>query len=322
MLFKQATPVPNMVNVWDITLRIEGKDKPVRSDVILLIDTSGSMKTGTPKTRMQAAKDAANAFVDALLPSDNIRIGVVSFAEMASIKQQLTNNATTLETVINNLSATGGTFTQAGVKQAAAMLNTSADHKFIVLLSDGEPTYSYRMSNPDSYLIPYGNDKETSSNAPESAYLYGTNDKIGTGSNMRWQYGSEPGHWEGWTWVPGYDKYYNHGNSAIAQAGFAGAAGLNIFTVGLQTNSTGSAVLNNMKQGMGTFTEVTNVDQLTPVFETIAGQIGAAVKDAKITDPMGVGFQVLLVRFLIFLRLKEHHPMIRMKRESHGILVH
>ncbi|MDI9518793.1 MAG: hypothetical protein QM266_05635 [Bacillota bacterium] len=43
MLFKQAEQVPGTVNLWKVTLRIEGKDKPKKSDIILVIDTSGSM---------------------------------------------------------------------------------------------------------------------------------------------------------------------------------------------------------------------------------------------------------------------------------------
>ena len=51
-------------------------------------------------------------------------------------------------------------------------------------------------------------------------------------------------------------------------------------------------ILQNMIQRDGTFTEVTDPSQLTAVFEAIAGQIAAAVKNAEVTDPMGVGFEV------------------------------
>jgi len=204
MLFKEAEPVAGMVNTWDITLRIEGKDKPVTSDIILVIDTSGSMSG----TRLAAAKSAANSFIDTLLPSDTTsdttRIGIVNFDYYAHDPHALSNNVTTLKSAINGLNANGGTFTQAGVKQAEAMLaNSNADHKHIVLLSDGEPTYSYKLSNPDNYLIPYnGVHYETGTHAPSSAYLYGDNNRVGNGNNLRQYYGRD--------WVSvGWGGYYS-----------------------------------------------------------------------------------------------------------------
>lgn len=298
MLFKVATPVEGMVNTWDITLRIEGKDKPVTSDIILVIDTSGSMSG----TRLAAAKSAANRFIDKLLPSTTTRIGIVNFDFYAHDTHALSNNASDLKTAINGLNANGGTFTQAGVKQAEAMLASAdppADNKHIVLLSDGVPTYSYGLTNPSNYLSSQyidgrasgssgshwvnGYRSATTAEAPANAY---TTSRVGAGNYMFHRYDDQPGTSD--------DKYYNHGNSAIAQAGFAWAKGINVYTVGLQTDQTGSSVLENMIRGTGTFTEVTDVDQLTPVFEAIAGQIGAAVKDAIVTDPMGGGFEVPL----------------------------
>ena len=284
MLFKEAKPVEGKVNTWEVKLRIEGKNKPTTSDIVLVIDTSGSMNDNG---RMQAAKNAANGFIDALLPSEYTRIGIVSFESSVSVKSNLTNNPFELKNTVDNLSANGGTFTQAGVKQAEALLaNSDADNKHIVLLSDGVPTYSYQLNNPDNYLIPYGENYQTSTLAPSSSYSYPT--RVGQGNSMYWKYGT------GGSWWNSYDKYYNHGNSAIAEAGFAGASGYNVFTVGLQTDSTGSSVLQAMAQGQGSFTEVQNVSDLTTVFAQIAGQIGAAVKDAVISDPMGLGFEIPL----------------------------
>ncbi|HHW94305.1 MAG TPA: Cna B-type domain-containing protein, partial [Clostridiaceae bacterium] len=286
MLFKQATPVDGMVNVWDITLRIEGKDKPVTSDIILVMDTSGSMSG----TRITKAKQAANKFIDTLLPSDVTRIGIVNFDFYAHDVQALTNNVTLLKAGISGLQANGGTFTQAGVKQAEAMLaNSTADCKHIVLLSDGEPTYSYALNNPDNFLIPIpgSNDKQTGTHAPKTAY---TTTRVGSGNSLRTKYDSEPGHWEGWTWVPGYDKYYNHGNSAIAEAGFAKNSGYRVWTIALEVNATGQGILQQMASPNSYYTA--SAADLEQVFATIAGEIGAAVKEATITDPMGTGFQI------------------------------
>ncbi len=69
-------------------------------------------------------------------------------------------------------SAGGGTFTQAGIRQARILLespNSTADHKNIVFLSDGEPTYKHAIDkinsnrNPDYFvqLVVYGTQETT-----------------------------------------------------------------------------------------------------------------------------------------------------------------
>lgn len=291
-LSKVATPVPGMVNTWDITLRIEGKDKPTTSDIVLVIDTSGSMNE---YRRMAAARTAANKFVDELLPSDNTRIGVVSFANVASTRRALTNNATNLHAAINALSATGGTHTQAGVAQAQALLdNSDADNKHIVLLSDGEPTYSFGMHNPNGYLssqrIEYaspgdswwqsthnvsGNRQATISAIPESQF---TGNTVGESTAMFHRYSTASG-----------GLYYNHGNSAIAQANFA-KANSRVWTIALSVSTAGQGVLNQMASPGSYFTA--EPADLEAIFQNIAGQIGRAVKDATVSDAMGGGFHI------------------------------
>lgn len=281
MLFKEAKPVAGKVNTWEVKLRIEGKNKPTTSDIVLVIDTSGSMKDNN---RMEAAKAAANQFIDSLLPSDNTRIGIVAFASEVSVESNLTNDSITLKDAVNGLYANGGTFTQAGVKQAEAMLSSSdAVNKHIVLLSDGVPTYSYQLNNPDNYLIPYGDNYQTSTEAPSSSYL---SDRVGTGNSMHWKYG------QGGPWWNRYKKYYNHGNSAIAEAGFAKTAGDRVWTIALEVDSTGQSVLSSMASPGSYYTA--DPASLSTIFTEISGQIGPAVKGAAVNDPMGMGFEIPL----------------------------
>ncbi len=294
MLFKQAVPVEGMVNVWDITLRIEGRDKPVTSDIILVIDTSGSMNDNG---RMQAAKDAANLFIDTLLPAGNTttRIGIVNFDYYAYNAHALSMDATSLKNAVNGLSAGGGTFTQEAVKQAEEMLaGSNANYKHIVLLSDGMPTYSYEInynyrmntSNLERFYVnQWSQAWQTRSDTPEGEF--GTL-RFGTGNSIRSRY-DDP-------WGTTNDKYYNHGNSAIAQAGFAKARDNRVWTIALDLdpnnpdNQIGIEVLQAMASP-DSFYE-SDPSSLSAVFANIAGLIGAAVQDAVISDPMGVGFQV------------------------------
>ncbi|MDI9540330.1 MAG: Cna B-type domain-containing protein, partial [Bacillota bacterium] len=273
-----------MVNVWDITLRIEGKDTLLTSDIVLVIDTSGSMSGN----KMTSAINAAKSFVDTLLPSETTRIGIVPFASEVGNVTQLTNQVGTLIDAIEALAAVGGTFTQAGVKQAEEMLAASAaDMKHIVLLSDGRPTYSYDLNNRDDYLIPYGErNREIGTGAPSTAY---TSTQVGDGGNLREYYGRD---WVSTGFLQGYwsNKYYNHGNSAIAEAGFAKTSGYRVWTIALDVDTTGRGILQQMASDDSYFTATAS--DLNTVFGTIAGEIGAAVKEAKVTDPMGAGFQV------------------------------
>ena len=87
-----------MVNTWDITVRIEAWDEPVTSDIILVMDRSGSMDG----SRMTNAKIAAEAFVDTLLDGTHpgVRIGIASFASTASADRPLTDNVTCPPTLV------------------------------------------------------------------------------------------------------------------------------------------------------------------------------------------------------------------------------
>lgn len=146
---KKAQKVSGTTNQWDITLELNGKNKQERTDVVFVIDTSRSMEMGTG--RMQAAKDAANTAIGILIPTSgagNIKAAVVSFASTAVTVQELTNNKVLLKEKVDNLIADGGTFTQGGIHVASDILDAStAKNKFIVLLSDGLPTFAYKVNS-------------------------------------------------------------------------------------------------------------------------------------------------------------------------------
>lgn len=151
-LDKDAAAVAGKENLWEITLGIQGKNFETTSDVVLVIDNSNSMYENN---RMVQTKAAANAFVDALLTQDSAtRIAVVVFND--KVKQTVFydySNKEALKAYINAVSmneADGGTFTQLGIKTARDLLKSSAStglNKNIVLLSDGVPTWSYRVNS-------------------------------------------------------------------------------------------------------------------------------------------------------------------------------
>ena len=279
MLFKTATPVPGMVNTWDVTLRVEGKDSRKTSDIVLVIDTSGSMRDNN---RMSEAREAANNFVDTLLANgggSNTHIAVVSYDTDVETNQGLTNDAAALKRAINGLYADGGTFTQAGIHRARQLLATStADIKNIVLLSDGEPTYSYGIYDPDSYLTAVGAHYETSTSVPEGQFNHSV--RVGSGGALTQQYG----------WYNGRGAYYNNGNSAIAESGFAKDGGSTMWTIALEAGSRGTGILQDIATPDHSYTA--SPSDLNHIYQDIAGRINAAVKDATASDPMGTGFSI------------------------------
>lgn len=285
-LNKTATPVPGMVNTWNIELEITARNTEETSDIVLVIDTSGSMRDNG---RMDAAKVAARNFVNTLLADGNTttRIALVPYASSVGDIVDFTSNRQTLLNAINGLSANGGTFTQDGLHQADVYLDGSnADHKNIVLLSDGVPTYSYELNEPRLYSLNNweGRRYETIADIPSGAFNYGA--AAGNGTSLRTQFDRE------WVWSPlGYNYYdYNHGNSAIAEAGFAKTKGRTVYTVALEAGQQGETILNQTASPGKSF-KATPSD-LNAIFQTIAGDISSAARNATVTDPMGTGFVV------------------------------
>lgn len=279
VLSKTAAPVFGMVNTWDVTVRVEGKDTTKTSDIVLVIDRSGSMGDNN---RMVRAKEAAEKFVSTLLPADNTHIAIVSFASDVTINQRLTSNVSSLNNAIDGLQAKGGTFTQAGIKQAEAILaNSNADVKNIVILSDGEPTYSYDITNAESHLALTENGYyETSTNIPQSAFNYRSH--AGDGTNM-FTFG---GRYNGRYW------YYNHGNSTIAESTIAKNAGYTMWTVAVNAGDTGKSVLSQCATDDTHAKSTEDPTELAKIFTEIAGNIKAAAQDASVSDPMGAGFSI------------------------------
>lgn len=284
VLKKTVKPVAGMINKWKVTLRVEAKKTTKKSDIVLVIDTSGSMNDNG---RMAETKKAAKNFVNQLLNAEhpNTRIALVPFETGISFKPftNYTGKQVLLD-MIDHLEANGGTFTQAGIKMASSSLNNSqADFKNIVLLSDGVPTFNYKINNPDEYVIPGGpngdivNERETGPNVPKSAFNY--SERTGTGNSM----------WYRYKWVGGIKYYYNSGNCAIAEASFAKQAGVKIHTVAVNATPQGDGVLKNIATSPEDAYKTEDPAQLNTIFNKIATQIESAVQNATVTDLMGNG---------------------------------
>ncbi|WP_216388578.1 VWA domain-containing protein [Arcanobacterium phocae] len=285
-LCKTARPVAGLVNTWDITLRVESQEVKQTSDVVLVIDHSGSMSR---EARMEAAKKSAKTFVEKLLDGNNnglTRVGLVSFGTVATQDLQLGTNREALDRVIDAITIRGGTFTQDGIRKARLMLeNSTADHKHIVLLSDGQPTFGYTISHSLDYdkLITqqsiYDYFLETNTNLElEDFGKY----RAGDGRTLRYY---------SYYYRDGFPIVLNHGNSAIAEARFAKESS-HMWSVALQAGQTGQDILKAIATDRDSYTEA-DPKGLEKVFTNIAGSIVSPINNAKVVDPMGEGFRVV-----------------------------
>lgn len=123
-----------------------------KTDIVLVMDTSGSMdfrmdkdKDARPgESRLDYAKTAANDLVNSVVKNGNdVRVAVVSFNKDAKTVVGYTSDKGELRRGIDGLWADGGTNWEAGLAAANGLTARDGAKKYVVFLSDGEPTYRY-----------------------------------------------------------------------------------------------------------------------------------------------------------------------------------
>ncbi len=287
---KDATPTKNY-GEWEIELSVEAKDVDTTkaTDIVLLFDRSGSMNEGQ---RLSKAKQAARQFVNELLTEGSqTRIAVVTFSDNYQTLAggfQGAGGKQTLLNAINGISANGGTNIQGGLREANNLVApTNAENKIIVLLSDGEPTYSYKANNATAHSWAVGNYDFRLSDF--------TSTQLGSGSSYNL---SEPtcipifGCFGGQQYsVNGYDVKTN-GSATISEAWQIMNNGINMYSIGLDVggNTNATNVLKN-SQNKGYYQA--GQDDLDDIFAQIAGQLKHAATNAIVTDPLGDMFNLV-----------------------------
>lgn len=128
----------------------------ISRDIVLVLDTSGSMG-GTP---LEQTKIAASKFV-AQVAGNNTRISLVRFDTYAELLCEFTTDKELLFARIDGLYDRGMTDMYEGLSLASEQLiNSSAERKMIVLMSDGMPDFpeyvlslSDELKGDNGYLI-------------------------------------------------------------------------------------------------------------------------------------------------------------------------
>lgn len=311
-LDKDAAAVEDAENLWEVTLGIKGKNFETTSDVVLVIDCSGSMEGD----KLTNTREAAKAFGQKLLTEGSTtRIAIVTFIKEATAYNNGhfygATELSAFEAAVDKATyANGGTNQQAGIHKAQELLNTSsAGLKNIVILSDGDATYSYPFVASATYSdcgawtslgCPRGG---SITNIGAFAPDYTT--VIGSGSSFTLDYNARvtatcPEH--GGTTTQKY--VYNldgtattksgtdNGVATIWEANQAKVAGTTIYSVALQAGTDGENTLKtcatDATKDYYAIASADNVEEkLTTAFTSIAGSIAIAARNGVVNDPMG-----------------------------------
>lgn len=294
---------------FDVKLEVEGSVETVTNneklDVVLVVDRSGSMNSDN---RMDNAKTAAKSFVDKLLDGGNgkVRIGLVSYAGRSAVDSAKPDLTTTkLQSDKNNLKKTidsyngdGGTFTQAALREADKLFDNSNSKKIIVLISDGEPTYSYGFQ-PDFRYREKAYSKVEKKGYEIWSVPVNENGEYDFG---KWKKGYKTSSYRGglfwlekWTYVPHYVKIVNNkiegeGNKTseddktrtIAEAKSIKDKGIRIFSVGIGVNEVGREILTKVASTNHYNDANKSASDLGGLLSEIADQLRFSVSNADL----------------------------------------
>ena len=330
ILDKTATPglstdPDNDIWEWEITLTLRGLDLITTSDIVLLVDVSGSM---LENNRLVAAKAAAKKFIADLITNGNggTRIAIIPYSSFsmggsgfATFFGEDPGDDVKLNAAVDSLVASGGTNTQHGIKTARDLLEDSvATNQYIVLLSDGDPTYSGTITAVSGI---------EAIQASSSSGDYFDHWKIAEDYSITYDYGSRVGNGNSFTsgvstiGIEGDldNTVYsfpsstnintdplgiqpavaaNHGYPTKYDAKLAKKEGIEFYSVGVggALSDDGQRVLQDCSSGPGYYFTVPDsdkTDNLVYVLTQIAGKISFAASSAVVTDPMGDYFTMV-----------------------------
>ena len=260
----------------DVTGDSETSSTSTPADVVLVVDTSGSMAGN----RIDTVKRAARGLVNTLLTAENekldesqqIRVSVVSFSSKVNSTSDFTASVRTAQGAINSLNAwdngyqsSGGTNWEDALQKANAQTSGRAGvNKYIVFLSDGAPTY--RVSS-----VQTGTRKEWFGLWGQEVPVYDQDDTWDTPSGVHGSGNSDP-----------YNANYN---CAVAAANKRGNATLFAVSAATEANQKMTSFATDTK---GSFLDGTNEQSLERAFSQIAQTItnSASYKDVKIVDQL------------------------------------
>lgn len=319
---KTAKWVDKKEGIAEITITVKGELPEVSTpevDAVLVIDLSGSMNDNN---KLNDAKAAAKKFVDKFFGKDapasykkSVRIAVVGYNGYAKAYADLTEakDADALYTLFGSgygsLSAGGGTNIQDGIYRAQQILKNgrAGAKKVMVVLSDGEPTYSFDANVAHTF----GQNEETYG-VKKNNFLYVVSeidhtDRVGSGS----AYATGAYHYYYYCKddknVQQYYYVQNHGVGTVSEAYWAKKDGTTIYSIGFgisQYESGGYGlpqretdvykVAQSLASDDKKFKLAKDGGELGNVFDGIANEVAKyTAYNPTVIDTMGKNFEVV-----------------------------
>ena len=321
----EATKTAKWVNekegIAEITITVKGEPPEVSTpevDAVLVIDLSGSMNDNN---KLNDAKAAAKKFVDKFFGTSapasykkSVRIAVVGYNGYAKAYADLTSakDADALYTLFGSgygsLSAGGGTNIQDGIYRAQQILKNgrAGAKKVMVVLSDGEPTYSFDANVAHTF----GQNEETYG-VKKNNFLYVVSEidhtgRVGSGS----AYATGAYHYYYCKDDKNVQQYYyvqNHGVGTVSEAYWAKKDGTTIYSIGFgisQYESGGYGlpqretdvykVAQSLASDDKKFKLAKDGGELGNVFDGIANEVAKyTAYNPTVIDTMGKNFEVV-----------------------------
>ena len=285
LLKKNAEPIPGKTNEFYINLSVEGTPIVTRkaADIVLVFDRSASMRyelgkntEGSP-SRMDVLKEAADIFIDRVIPENEVSLNQVSIVTYwgekdtyssrngwsgtrwndAEIILPFTPNNTAAKNSYSNLGPEtgnkGGTNMQAGFREVNYAFSTEKGaregvERYVIFMTDGDPTFYYTSG--------------------------GYTDGIGSG----------------------FDNDAVTPTITEAQS-LKDATGAKIYTVALISSDANAQKVLNPKDSRGNnryqegYYKATNASELTGIYNLLAEKISEEIaNNAIVTDTLPSGF--------------------------------
>ena len=183
---------PNDDGTYTLSLSVTGKSQASSSsskaDVIVVLDTSGSMseRAGDSwQSRLSVAKSAVNSLAEELLSNnttdnpDAVQLSLVTFSNYATTRITGTMSLSGFQKQVNSLTATGGTNWEDALKTANAIKTRKGADVYVIFVSDGDPTYRNTRGTRA-----WGQDRdEFESHSSDGHTYYGTGNSDAYGLN-------------------------------------------------------------------------------------------------------------------------------------------
>ncbi|MCO4494284.1 peptidoglycan linked protein (LPXTG motif) [Streptococcus infantarius subsp. infantarius] len=176
--YAKETATPGL---YDVYLNVRGNDqkniKPV--DIVLVVDMSGSMETD----RAAAVRSGISSFLQQITNAgigDYVNVGLVGYSSPGYLSTKtgivkVDMKAVSAQGQVAALNGAvkqtfeGGTFTQLGIRNGTEMLqqDSSQNQKMMILLTDGVPTFSYKVTDAiQNNNVVYGTKFSTNRDEP------------------------------------------------------------------------------------------------------------------------------------------------------------